>query len=145
MKLEEIDRDNIFKVPESYFDELPVRIQSKISSRKRKFLPDLNWSVVLKVSISLAAILFFVLYLGPQKTQNELSEPENLLAQVSADDVIAYLELEDIWTNDIIAQIDIREADLWQDDEDPLIDELDLDEEQLIDLIDAFKTGKDYL
>jgi len=145
MKLEEIDRDNIFKVPESYFDELPVRIQSKISSRKRKFLPDLNWSVVLKVSISLAAILFFVLYLGPQKTQNELSEPENLLAQVSADDVIAYLELEDIWTNDIIAQIDIREADLWQDDEDPLIDELDLDEEQLIDLIDAFKTEKDYL
>ena len=145
MKLKEIDRDNIFKAPESYFDELPVRIQSKISSRKRKFFPDLNWSVVLKVSVPLAAILFFALYLGPQKTQNELSEPENLLAQVSADDVIAYLELEDIWTNDIIAQIDIRETDLWQDDEDPLIDELDLDEEQLIDLIDAFKTGKDYL
>ncbi len=145
MKLEEINKDNIFKTPESYFDELPVRIQSKISSRERKFLPDLNWSVVLKVSVPIAAILLFALYLGPQKTQNELPGPENLLSQVSADDVIAYLELENIWTNDIIAQIDLREADLWQDDEDPLIDALDLDEEQLIDLIDAFKTGKDYL
>jgi len=137
MKLENIDRNNIFKVPESYFDELPARTQSKIRQREKIFFPKLNWQMVVKVSISIATILFLILYLGPFKTQKDLSDPENLLAQVSVDEVIAYLELEDLNTNYIIDQIDL-DADFWQDEEDSFLDELDLDESQLIEFIDAF-------
>ena len=138
MKLEDIDRDNIFKVPEGYFDELPTRTQSKIRQRERNFFPKPNWQLVVKISLSIATILLLILYLSPFKIQNNRTDPENLLAQVSTDDVIAYLELEDIGTNFIIDQIDLSNADFWQYDEDSFLDELELDESQLIEFIDAF-------
>lgn len=145
MKLEDIDKDNIFKVPDSYFDKLPGRIQSKVQSGNQKFLLEVPWLTVLKISVSMAAILFFIFYFGPFKTQGNLPNPENLLAQVKTDDVIAYLELTDLSIDDLIEQSDLTDADLWQDEEDPLIDDLDLDENQLLNLIDPYKTGKEYL
>lgn len=138
MKLEDIDRNNIFKVPQDYFDELPARTQSKIRQRERSFLPNINWQLVVKVSVSITTILLLVFYLNPFETKNELSNPGDILSQVSTDDVIAYLELEDIGTSNIIDQIDLSDADFLQYDEDSFLDELNLDESQLIEFIDAF-------
>ncbi len=138
MRPEEIDKDNIFKVPENYFEELPGRIQSKIRSREKRFLPEINWLGILKISVSLAAVLFFVLYFAPLKTSTGPTAPEAILAQVNTDDVIAYLELTDINIDELIVQTDPDAVDLWQDEDDPLIDELDLDEDQLQDFLHTY-------
>ncbi len=139
MKPEDIEKDNIFKVPENYFEELPGRIQSKIQARKQGLFPEINWQGILKFSVSIAAAaLFLIWYFTPPKTSAVSPEPEEILAQVNTDDVIAYLELTDINLDDLIAQTDAGQVELWQGQDDPLLDGLDLNQDQLQDFINTY-------
>ncbi len=138
MKRENFDNDNIFKVPEHYFEELPGRIQEKIRSRERSFWPEVNWQGIIKFSVSIAAVLFLLFYFHPEKSQNDLAVPEQILAQVNTDDVIAYLELTDLNVDDFLAETGPGNMDLWEGDEDPLIDDLNLNENQLEQFLDTY-------
>ncbi len=138
MKRENFDNDNIFKVPEHYFEELPGRIQEKIRSRERSFWPEVNWQGIIKFSVSIAAALFLLFYFHPEKSQNDLTAPERILAQVNTDDVIAYLELTDLNVDDFLAETGPGNMDLWEGDEDPLIDDLNLNENQLEQFLDTY-------
>jgi len=138
MKLGDFDKENIFKVPEHYFDELPGRIQENIHSRKQSIRPEIIRQAIIKLTVSMAAVLLIALYFMPEKKQNDIAIPENIIAQVNTDDIIAYLELTDLNVDDFIAQAEGGNFDLWQGDEDPLIDDLDLNESQLEQFLDTY-------
>ncbi len=132
MKLEKINKKNIYTVPDQYFDELPQRIQKRISNKKHHW----NWHgslvPVLKYALPAISIILVVLYLGFFRNNNFSTDPETLLAQVNTEDIIAYLENSDISTDDIIDeyQINGNTLDLMQDNVLPQQD-LQLDEEDM--------------
>ena len=142
MKLEDIDKKNIYKVPERYFDELPMKIQAKIEKQSATREHALNWNLWWKIAVpAMAVVLFFVLIKTPETARPQT--PEELLAQVSANDVIAYLELTDISTDEILEEIDIAAIEMdfaedpimglqFEDDDiELLLDDYGIDEETL--------------
>ncbi len=86
-KLDDIDKKTDFKVPEGYFEDLPMRIQKRIEEEqtaKSTFkLP--VWSFAMAASVALIVTFFFV-FSGNENTA------EQLLAEISEEDLIAYLD-----------------------------------------------------
>ena len=96
-KLEDIKKENIFKVPERYFDELPMRIQDRISG-KSESAPSMvfNWSLAIKMALP-ALVLAIVVGFGIIfQNDDTYQDAETLLAQVSTEEMIAYLQETDI-------------------------------------------------
>ena len=130
-KLEDIGKDNIFKVPENYFEELPMRIQSRIKNRDEPFLiPSFNWNQAIKIAIP-ALVLIVAILLAVFVNKNEAyQDADTILAEVSTDDMIAYLQASDISLDEILDEIQYADiADEFSDqtllfEENELSDEL---------------------
>ncbi|MCH7514805.1 MAG: hypothetical protein IH947_12825 [Bacteroidetes bacterium] len=142
LKLEDINKDNIFSVPEGYFDELPAIIQSRVSestspeARIRLFIPARNWQTALiAATMTLLVVIFAIFRL--QKTV--ATTPEDILAQVDVEDIIKYLDYSDFTTEEILAVLNPVSADLEEFIED---DTRLLNDEELksIDLLDLYET-----
>ena len=104
--LKNIKKDNIFRTPDGYFDELPGMIQARIVS-KNQSVWSLNQPLRYSLRYALPAILliagfFWILRLNPSGMS---ADYDQLLSEVSTDDLIAYLETSDLTTEDIIEQI----------------------------------------
>ncbi len=143
MKLEDIDKKNIYKVPDNYFDELPLKIQSRIEKEKTALRHGFNWRLTWKIAApALAAVIAIFFFVGrPENSQPQ--SPVELLAQVSTEDVIAYLEMTDITTDEILEEIDLNGVDLDFDDE-PILD-LQLDQESIEMLLDDYSIDEETL
>ena len=88
--LNDIDKKLDYKVPEGYFEDLPMRIQQRIDQEKatRSTFKLPAWSFAMAASIVLIVTFFFI-FNGSENTA------ESLLAEISEEDLIAYLgELE---------------------------------------------------
>lgn len=129
--LENIKKDNIFKVPENYFEDLPMKIQSRIAEESKPQTQtswisqhQLTWSLSAAMIVLVFGIMYFM---GKPVVQS----PEEILAQVSTEDMVAYLEDSDLTVYDIVDAVDVNdlidtEADHWEYlDEDISADELD--------------------
>ena len=61
-KLDDIDKKEVFQVPEGYFEDLPMRIQKRVDSEKpvtrQQFIP--KWGLALASSIALIVTFVFV-------------------------------------------------------------------------------------
>ncbi len=112
MKLEEIKKENIYTVPDKYFDQLPTRIQSRVHVKKPVLGISLNWNSVYKIAAPVFAVVLMVVYFGIPKLNNSAPSAEDFLAQVSSDDLIAYLQTTDITTDDIAEELDLTNIDL---------------------------------
>jgi len=144
MKLDEINKKNVFKVPDRYFSELPGRIQGRIPSSATSSNPYFSWRLALGIVPALA-ILLITLYLGflhEPRTQ----DPAKILAMVSTDDVIAYLELSDITTDEIIEGFGDETLDLDIDLEDEFLpDDSEMEKDELDDLIRELELQTEFL
>ncbi|MEO9967036.1 MAG: hypothetical protein ABJF11_14655 [Reichenbachiella sp.] len=103
--LEDIRKENIHQVPEGYFDELPLKIQSRIAVEQEVssplFIPRMQLTHVLT-----AAIVIFVLgWLFYPMGQGDLSIDQSL-AEIDSADLIEYLFEENVSTEDILAVVD---------------------------------------
>jgi hypothetical protein len=110
MKLDDIRKGDFFTTPERYFDELPMRIQSRLPKRDVAHLPELfrNRTVRIAVASALALAVCIPLWLfGPA---SKVVTAESILAGISADDVVAYLIQSDLSQDDIITYL--TESDL---------------------------------
>lgn len=109
-KLEDIDKKNVHKIPDGYFDALPGVIQSRVaaeraSSRRPSVAPSLKWALA---SIAMLAVGYFVFF----RSTSPAATPEELLAQVETQQLIDYLAVSDITTEEIIEGLDPNEVDL---------------------------------
>lgn len=132
MKLEEIPKKNIFETPEGYFEKLPMEIQSRIQEKKVVWQrPVVRYS--LRYAIP-AILLLMVVYLGVRP--DRIQDPEEIIAQVSSEDLLAYIENADYLTFDALdplldADLDLLEIEIEipdladEDDLEDYIDELE--------------------
>ena len=138
MKLEDIKKKNIYTVPDKYFDQLPARIQSRVSEKQPVSWLSWNWSLSYKLAVPAIAVILMVIYFG--RTNNFI--PQNtdaILAQVSTDDIIAYLEFTDITTDDIIESVDMSDLELDFYEDGPIIQELnEINDEEYELLLDEY-------
>lgn len=100
--LNELDRKQPFKAPDGYFEELPSVIQSKAVDSDRKArpweLPVVRWIAV--PAMIIAVVVFSVL------PNDENNDPDQLLAEVSTEELVAYLESSEMSTADLLEMID---------------------------------------
>ena len=137
MKLEDIKKKNIYTVPDKYFDQLPTRIQARVNEKKPVFKLSFNWNITLKVAVPAFAVVLLLFYFGINENYNNQSASE-ILAQVSTEDLVAYLETTDITTDEIIEEIDFSNIDIDFYDDQILIRDLEMDEESIDILYDEF-------
>jgi len=112
MNLEKQNRRNIFHTPDEYFEELPSRLQKRVTSSTRTTtIQPLVWKVALPALAIILAIFLF--------PSQEVQEPSFDSAQI-----VAYLDDSDITTIDIIEEFDVDNELL----ADLITDEVSLDE-----------------
>lgn len=136
MKLEDIDKQNIFKVPDKYFDQLPTKIQSRINDSKPA-IGTLRWSWPLKIAAPVFAMILLFIFLG-KNDQKPMLTSEDYLAQVSTDDLIAYLGNTDIAADEILEGLDISEIGVDLFDDGSLLQEFEMDDMEMKTLIDEY-------
>ena len=108
-KLEDIKKENIYKVPERYFDELPMRIQDRITGES-KSAPSMvfDWKMAVKVAVPAFVLVIVVTFGFFFRTNNNYQDAEAILAQVSTEDMIAYLQETDISVDEILSEIELE-------------------------------------
>jgi len=120
-KLDDIDKRVDFKVPEGYFENLPLRIQDRIAEEKSeaKTFRIPSWSYAMAASVLLVVTFVFVV-------NDAGSSAETLLSEVSEEALIAYLEEIEIDEYDIAAALPDNGSSLQLDDIE-MLNDLDLE------------------
>lgn len=101
-KLEDIPKADIFKVPDGYFDSLPGIIQSRVAKKEKDWAFTFQYLVKYAIpllAISIGAIWYFYNGSAP-------SDPQALLASISATDLTEYIQESDLSTEDLLESID---------------------------------------
>jgi hypothetical protein len=106
-KLEDIPKRNIFEVPEGYFDRLPLQIQSRIEKEAPNKITLPSFSLSWQYAIPVLAIGFAAYILWPTSKP----EQDSLLASVSTEHLVAYLNETDISTEDLLEETSLNETD----------------------------------
>jgi len=134
MKLEDIKKKNIYAVPDKYFDQLPRKIQSRIHEKQPISWLSWNWNLSYKLAIPVTAIILMVFYFGNFNRQTQ-QDASTILAEVSTEDIIAYLDFADLTTEEIVEVIDINDIEFELYENSPIIEDLDEIDEDEIDLL----------
>jgi hypothetical protein len=137
-KLEDIPRKNIFDVPEGYFEQLPARIQARISSGSSS-RPSWSWTGAVRYALPvIVALAVFVGWWLKQEPQ----DAEAILASIETEQLMAYLEENGLLTDELIPYGDLTAEDAAaienevygvafdEEDLDLLLEELPLDVEE---------------
>ncbi|MEP0367609.1 MAG: hypothetical protein ABJN36_07310 [Cyclobacteriaceae bacterium] len=139
MKLDDIDKKHPFQVPDGFFDELTTDIQSRVSSDEKRpfFRTAAKWSLLPALALSLVLGFWFFQVEKPTVSQSEI-----LLAQVSEDAILTYLDETDISVAELISLSD-NPMDLLETPN--YLNGIDLNEENMDDLINTFDLNEIYL
>ncbi len=137
-KLDDIDKKQSFKVPEGYFEDLPLKIQTRIQKKEKHTSVRLpSWKFALAASILVLLVTYFVVDQKPPSA-------EMMLAEVSQDELIAYLDNMDLDLEDITNTFHETSSELEFDEMDGL-EELDMNKSDLNDLLLEYDLNEDYL
>ena len=136
--LEKLPRENIFKVPENYFEELPMLIQSQTSA-KTKVTPLVSWSMKRTwASIAACAAIAILGYFTWMPKQDALGN--EALSEVQNQEIINYLLQENINQIDLAEQfenVQSTKVDLEESVSDSeLLDNLKIDQQDILQSID---------
>jgi hypothetical protein len=108
-KLEDISKKQVFEVPEGYFEKLTSTIQARVAEKESRraipFLPEV-------VRYALPALV--LVGVGIFWFQNNASQKdaESILASVSTEDLVAYLNDSEISTDELMNAAEFDEDDL---------------------------------
>jgi hypothetical protein len=144
MKLEDINKKSIYKVPERYFDQLPMRIQSQVDAQKPANHFTFSWNFAAKIAVPALAMVLLLFYFGIDNS-NSGQSTEQLLAMVDTEDIIAYLETTDITTDEILEQIDFSTIELDFANEESMMEDIEMDVEDMDILFDEFGIDSEIL
>jgi hypothetical protein len=145
MKLEDINKDNIFKVPDNYFENFPERLQKRIEeTEQQKKTPVIRLRTIINVAAA-AIILMFVIY-GITQINDNSTSVDQILSEISSDDLVNYLVESDMSTDEFLENLDMS---VLASTEDPIIEEFipsdPLDEETIDELLDEYEIEMQYL
>lgn len=102
--LEKLPRENIYKVPENYFEELPMFIQSQTSA-KPKTIPLVTWSMKRTwASVAACAAIAILGYFTWMPKQDALGN--EALSEVQNQEIINYLIQQNINQTDLAEQFE---------------------------------------
>lgn len=104
-KLEDIPRENIFKVPEGYFENLPMEIQARVAKPEPKvwFAPAFKFALPV-AAIAIAATVWF--------TYQQDGSIEDQINEIQTEQLMAYLDESDFHSDTILEEITWSETDL---------------------------------
>lgn len=145
MKLEDINKDNIFKVPDNYFDNFPERLQKRIEeTEQQKKTPVIRLRPIINIAAA-AVILMFVVY-GITQINDNSTSIDQILSEISSEDLVNYLVESDMSTDEFLESLDMS---VIASTEDPITDEFipsdPLDEETIDELLDEYEIEMQYL
>jgi hypothetical protein len=104
-KLEDISKNHPFKVPEGYFDKLPGIIQARMAEKTdvKEAKPYFRYALQYALPVVVLAIVA-IIYLVPGDPQSV----DSMLASVSTEELIAYLEQSEITTEELLESMDLN-------------------------------------
>ena len=145
MKLEDLNKDNIFKVPDNYFENFPDRLQKRIEDEERqKKVPVIRLRKVIRMAAA-AAILIFAIY-GINKINDNTTSVDEILSGISTEELVNYLVESEISTDEFLESLDVS---ILTSTEDPVSDEFvpsePIDEETIDELLDEYEIEMQYL
>jgi hypothetical protein len=131
-KLEDIPKNNPFKVPDGYFDKLPGMIQARIAEKSdvKEVKPYFRYALQYALPVIILAVVG-VIYLVPPAAK----DVDTMLASVSTEELVTYLEESEITTEELLDEmtldsesVEAIESEVYFNfDELENFDELDLD------------------
>ncbi len=142
-RLDDIDKSSDFtSPPEGYFDRLPQVIQSRTAARSGTRNP--GWTLVWRMVPVAAAMALIIWVTGVFKDQPG-STTEDLLAEVTAADIINYLEDSDLTPEEILEEVDVQALsdEIYQEDQ--IIDALEIEDQILLDWYGDEGIDRDWL
>ena len=96
IKLDDLEKKQVFSVPEGYFEELPGQVSHKLTQTQRRPL----WIMLpfFRYGAAIASICLIILigYFKTTSPGSELVQPEAILAQVSGQEIVLYLQQNEI-------------------------------------------------
>ncbi len=133
-KLEDIPKKHPFKVPDGYFDSLPGIIQARVADKSKVEEAKSYFRYALQYALPVVVLaIVAVIYLFPSNPQ----DVDTMLASVSTEELVAYLEESEITTEELLDEMDLDsesveaiESEVYFHDIENL-DELDLDLDNL--------------
>lgn len=105
-KLEDIPKQNIFEVPDGYFDRLPLNIQERLA---KPAAPGFSWQPALRFALPVLLLAGFGIF---WYQQNQPVTVEQELARIQADQLGLFLEDESLSTDELIESMRWTEEDL---------------------------------
>ena len=130
--LDDLPKQNIFKVPENYFNDLPMRIQAQTSG-KSKVVPLISWSKKRTWgSIAACTAIGILGYFTLMPKQDSLGN--EALAGVQNQEIVNYLIQENLNQGDFAEQINDNKTLKFKDSE--LIDNLKVSEKDILQSVD---------
>ncbi len=143
VNIEDLKRDHsMYKVPEGYFEGLTSKIQARVKeeeevSDERVWIPRLAWIAPALVLV----IGFFLFY-----PFNGQKSAEEILSEVSTEELINYLDMSDVSEEEILAYVDLEALGESFDDTSGELDLLDnLGEDELDGLLDDYNMNEEFL
>ncbi len=139
IKLDDIKKvSRPYSVPEGYFEDLPLKIQTRIQSERKE-----SWirTPAFKLAFAIAAMLTIVMSIV---FVNQSVNPEDLLADIPEEELLAYANLMQFEESDIFSAFEgsIEEIDFFDADG---LDNLELEDSTLDDLLLEYDLSDEYL
>jgi hypothetical protein len=129
--LENIPKQNIFEVPDNYFDDLASKITSR-TTQETKIVPLFTWSMKRTwasiAGCSAIAILGYFTLMPQQKSLGN-----EALAGVQNQEIVNYLINEDLNQSDVAEQIENKNIKFQETD---LLNNLNISEKDILQSID---------
>ena len=136
LKLEDLEKKNVLQAPEGYFDDLSANISHRIKNVKSRdtitFFPSkqILWGVAASLALLLVSWIVF------RNVDNNDSNSNEFLASISDQEIIAYLEYEDLSSFDLSERVLVDSLNF---QENSVIPELDIDEIDQYDLMELYE------
>ncbi len=108
-----------FVAPEGYFNDLPARIQQRVSVMPQQPAPGLfpRWAYAVVSIFAIAAVSAWLVTrpTAPMPTQTGVSSAEQLLAEVSTETLVDYLLLTEVDVMNAEALSEAEQAELLEE------------------------------
>ena len=137
-KLDDIDKKEQFKVPDGYFEDLPMRIQKRIQvetpvSRSKRTV----WSLAMAASL---LIIITYIFMIPDSNPSA----EELLAEVSQEELIAYLDEAEFDEYELASAFEGNE-EIFDFEDTNVLDGIDMDDQAIDDVLLQYDLEDEYL
>lgn len=137
-------KKNIYQVPEDYFEKLPQIIQAR--AVEPAIVTRRNFAYVLRFAIPVILIIIVALVTLTNGTDDKGMNVEELLSEVSTEDLVEFLSNSDITTDEILAEVDLFDLEFEFGGEGiDLLENNDLTTDELDDLLNNFTGSTDFL